>query len=134
MVPVAYNSYLPRTYYSLISGFLGRLCISGEIFDLPEENWQIALDSIKFYDKIKHIIKNGFTSVIECNVEDYNDPEGYQIVLRQTENEAILIVHTFKNGANPPVEKHFENWKVQKEFGSSLDGDFRSKCYYLRKN
>ena len=123
-----------RTYYSLISGFLGRLCISGEIFDLPEENWQIALGSIKFYDEIKHIIKDGFTSVIECNVEDYNDPEGYQIVLRQTENEAILIVHTFKNGANPPVEKHFENWKIQKEFGSSLDGDFRSRCYYLRKN
>ena len=123
-----------RTYYSLISGFLGRLCISGEIFDLPEENWQIALGSIKFYDEIKHIIKDGFTSVIECNVKDYNDPEGYQIVLRQTENEAILIVHTFKNGANPPVEKHFENWKIQKEFGSSLDGDFRGRCYYLRKN
>ena len=123
-----------RTYYSLISGFLGRLCISGEIFDLPEENWQIALNSIKFYDEIKHIIKDGFTSVIECNVKDYNDPEGYQIVLRQTENEAILIVHTFKNGANPPVEKHFENWKIQKEFGSSLDGNFRGRCYYLRKN
>ena len=32
------------------------------------------------------------------------------------------------------VEKHLENWKIQKEFGSSLDGDFRGKCYYLRKN
>jgi alpha-galactosidase len=45
-----------------------------------------------------------------------------------------LIVHTFKNGATPPVEKHLENWKIHKEFGSSLDGDFRGKCYYLRKN
>ena len=88
----------------------------------------------RFLEDFAEFIKNGFTSVIECNVEDYNDPEGYQIVLRQTESEAILIVHTFKNGAKPPIEKHLENWKVQKEFGSSLDGDFRSKCYYLRKN
>ena len=71
-----------RTYYSLVSGFLGRLCLSGEIFDLPEENWQAALDAIKFYDKIKHIIKDGYTSLITCKAEDYNAPEGYQIVLR----------------------------------------------------
>jgi alpha-galactosidase len=122
-----------RTYYSLISGFLGRLCISGEIFDLPQENWQIALDSVKFYDEIKHIIKDGFTSVIDCNVKDYNDPEGYQVVLREIENEALLLVHTFKNGANPQIEKYLENWKIQKEFGSSLDGDFRAKAFLLKR-
>ncbi len=122
-----------RTYYSLISGFLGRLCISGEIFDLPQENWQIALDSIKFYDEIKRIIKDGFTSVIECNVEDYNDPEGYQVVLRETGNEALLIVHTFKNGANPICENILKEWEIKKEFGSSLDGDFRAKAFLLTK-
>ena len=120
-----------RTYYSLISGFLGRLCISGEIFDLPEVNWQIALDSIKFYDEIKHIIKDGYTSMIECNVEDYSDPEGYQVVLRETPNDALLVVHTFKNGANPPYEKVLSNWNIKREFGSGLDGDFRAKAFLL---
>ena len=122
-----------RTYYSLISGFLGRLCISGEIFDLPQENWQIALDSVKFYDEIKRIIKDGFTSVIECNVEDYNDPEGYQIVLRELDYEALLIVHTFKNGANPPYKDILKNWNIKKEFGSNLDADFQAKAYLLEK-
>lgn len=122
-----------RTHYSLISGFLGRLCISGEIFDLPDENWQIALDAIKFYDEIKHIIKDGYTSVIECNVNDYNDPVGYQAVLREKGNESLLVVHTFKNGANPPYKKLLDDWKIKKEFGSDLNGDFRAKAFLLER-
>lgn len=122
-----------RTYYSLISGFLGRLCISGEIFDLQEENWQITLDAIRFYEEIKGIIKNGFTSLIECNAEDYYEPEGYQIVLRECEDKALLLVHTFRNGANPPYEKVLADWLVEKTFGSSLDGDFRAKAFLLKR-
>lgn len=123
-----------RTYYSLIAGFLGRLCLSGEIFDLPPKNWNVTLKAIKFYNEIKHIIKDGFTSVIECNTENYNEPEGYQIVLRELENESLLIVHTFKNGANPPIEKHLSNRTVIKEFGCDLDGDFRAKAFLLHKD
>ena len=102
-------------------------------FDLPEENWQAALDAIKFYDEIKGIIKDGFTSLIESNVEDYNDPVGYQIVLRELADTALLIVHTFKDGANAPYDKVLSEWKVEKEFGSDLDGDFRAKAFLLRK-
>lgn len=123
-----------RTYYSLISGFLGRLCISGEIFDLPAENWQIALEAVKFYAEIKHIIKDGFTEIIECNVEDYSKPEGYQIVLRKAGCEELLTVHTFENGANPPVEKYLENRKIVKAFGNELDADFRARSYLLKKS
>ena len=122
-----------RVNYSLIAGFLGRLCLSGEIFDIPDENWHITLDAIKFYDEIKGIIKDGYTSVIECTAEDYNDPQGYQIVLREYENQALMIVHTFKNGANPPYEKILENWVVEKDFGSDLDDDFRAKAFLLKK-
>ena len=128
------NDDMHRTYYSLVSGFLGRLCISGEIFDLPDENWQAALDSIKFYAEIKHIIKDGYTSVIQCSAEDYNEPEGYQIVLRELGEEALLIVHTFKNGANPNLEHIFSDWKIKQEFGSSLEGDFRAKAFLLKKD
>lgn len=124
---------LYRTYYSLIAGFLGRLCLSGEIFDLSDETWQVVLEAIKFYDEIKHIIKDGFTSHIECNVEDYNAPVGYQMVLRELSKEALLIVHTFENGANPPVENLLKDWNIKKEFGCSLDGDFRAKAYILEK-
>ena len=122
-----------RVHYSLAAGFLGRLCLSGEIFDVPEENWKTTLQAVDFYSQITPIIKDGYTSVIECTAEDYNDPQGYQIVLRECENQALLVVHTFTGGANPPVDKYLAGYEVVKAFGSELDGDFRGRVYLLEK-
>ena len=124
---------LHRLHYSLVSGFLGRLCLSGEIFDLSDEFWQITLNAIEFYGGIKHIIKDGYTSFLECTAENYKDPEGYQVTLRELGDEALLIVHSFQNGANPPYESLLDGYTVQKEFGSDLDGDFRGKAFLLKK-
>lgn len=127
------NADLHRINYLLTSSFLGRLCLSGEIFDLTDEQWQLALDGIEFYSEIKHIIKNGFTSVIRTDAVDYSDPCGYQAVLREYGDEALLIVHTFKNGANPPIEDQLIGYNIVKIFGSDLDGDFRGRAYLLKK-
>lgn len=122
-----------RIYYSLTAGFLGRLCLSGEIFDLPNDRWNIVLDGIKFYDKIKHIIKNGTTTIIDCTTLDYNNPMGYQAVMRECGNEALIIVHTFENGANPPLDKYLDGWKIKEPFGSTLDSDFQGLALMLEK-
>lgn len=123
-----------RIHYLLTGGFLGRLCLSGEIFDLSEETWQTVLDAIRFYDRIRHIIRDGYTALIEQTARDYTDPRGYQIVLRTLGDEALLIVHTFKDGANPPVDAILKDYHIVEAFGSALDGDFRGKAYLLRRN
>ncbi len=123
-----------RINYLLCAAFLGRLCLSGEIFDLSDEKWQRALDAIELYGRVKHIIKNGFTSVIRATAEDYSSPEGYQAVLREYKNEALLIVHTFKDGANPPIDDLLEGYSIKETFGSELDGEFRGKLFVLEKN
>ncbi|MBR3149544.1 MAG: alpha-galactosidase [Eubacterium sp.] len=122
-----------RINYLLCASFLGRLCLSGEIFDLEADRWKQATDAIEFYSKIKHIIKNGFTSSIIATPKDYTKPEGYQAVMREYEDEALLIVHTFKNGANPPLDGLLDGYTVTESFGSSLDGDFRGRAYLLKK-
>ena len=122
-----------RVNYLLSASFLGRLCLSGEIFDLSDDKWNQALKAIELYGKVKHIIKNGFTSKIIATPEDYSDPEGYQAVLREYNGEALLIVHTFKNGANPPIESILSDWKIKEEFGSDLSADFRGKVFVLKK-
>ena len=127
------NADINRINYLLSASFLGRLCLSGEIFDLSKEQWQCALDAIDFYSRVKHIIKKGFTSAIIATAEDYSDPEGYQAVLREYESEALLIVHTFKNGANPPIESLLNGYNIKETFGSELDGDFRGKVFVLEK-
>lgn len=127
------NADVNRINYLLCASFLGRLCLSGEIFDLSDEQWQCALDAIQLYGRVRHIIKNGYTSVIRATAEDYSDPEGYQAVLREYENEALLIVHTFKNGANPNIDDLLNGRSIKEIFGSELDGDFRGKVFVLKK-
>lgn len=122
-----------RINYSLTAAFLGRLCLSGEIFDIKDKKWNQILAGIKFYDEIKDIIKNGTTTVIDTNVTDYSNPEGYQAVLRENGKKALLIVHTFKNGANPDLSKYLKGYKIKETFGSELNHDFRGITYLLEK-
>jgi len=122
-----------RISFVLTAGFLGRLCLSGDAADLPEERWQQAKEAVQFYGEVRHIIRDGFTDVIESTVRDYSRPAGYQVVRRVLGGEALLVVHTFENGANPPVTAYMKGYKAVKSFGSSLDGDFRGQVILCRK-
>ena len=121
-----------RLNFTIASAFLGRLCFSGDIFSLSDAQWQTVLDGIRFYERIKHIIRDGMTDTIETNVLDRSRPAGYQIVRRVLGDEALLIVHTFENGADPPVSRFLEGAEIIAEFGSEPDRDFRGKAYLLR--
>lgn len=127
------NDDLDRINYSLTAGFLGRLCLSGEIFDLPNDYWQVALDGIRFYDEIKDIIKHGKTTIIDAEALDYNNPTGYQAVMREMDDKALLIVHTFKDGASPNLDKYLNGYTIKNTFGSPLDKDFQGKAFLLEK-
>lgn len=120
-----------RIRYSLCAGFLGRLCLSGDIFDISDENWNEVLAAIAFYDKVKEIIKNGFTKVIRCTASSYKKPTGYQAVLRTFKTSALLVVHTFENGSNPPIDDLLSGYRIADTFGSDLTDDFRAKVLLL---
>ena len=127
------NADLDRIKFVLTSAFLGRFCLSGEIFDLNEQQWSAVKEAISFYGKVKHIIKDGFTKVIRTNVKDYLKPKGYQAVLRELGNEALLIVHTFEDGANPPIDDLLKGWNIKESIGSELNGSFRGKVFLLSR-
>ena len=110
------------------------MCLSGEIFDIGDASWDAVRKAIDFYNEIKHIIKDGRTTVIDCKSNDYNNLTGYQAVLRVLNDEALLVVHTFENGADPAIENYLDGYKVIDTFGSELDGDFRGKSFYLKKS
>lgn len=128
------NDDIHRIHYSITAGFLGRLCLSGEIFDLKDECWDEALLGIKFYDKIKDIIKLGSTTKIISSVKDYSNTVGYQAVLRELDDKALLIVHTFENGANPNIDELLANYSIIDTYGSEINADYRGKAFLLNKN
>ena len=72
-----------------------------------------------FYD-----IESVDNANIRMNVKDYSKPRGAQIVLRECGREALLIVHTFENGAKPRLDEILSGYQVKAAYGSDLSGDF----------
>lgn len=86
-----------RLVYSLANTFLGRMCLSGDVFDLTKEQWDIVVESIAFYKRVSSTIRDGFSYRFGPPVKSYRHPEGWQAVLRVREDkkQALIVVHTY---------------------------------------
>lgn len=89
-----------RIFYSLCSTFLGRMGLSGDVYDLSDHQWALLDEGMNFYRKAADIIKNGTTTVLTDAVESYNKPEGGQLVVRELDGKALLVYHTFENSVS----------------------------------
>ncbi len=111
---------MQRLAYSLAAGFLGRLCLSGEIDRLSEQQWALVQKAIDFYKLVAPIIKNGKSSLYQHIGPAWRHPQGAQAVVRVSENgeHALAVVHTFA----APFPKEIEitlpggNWQISHTF------------------
>lgn len=86
-----------RINYSISATFLGRLCLSGDVTDLSQNQTEAIKDGIAFYRKAADFIKSGKSRILQNMKKSHRHPEGYQAVIRENENGALLVIHTFKN-------------------------------------
>lgn len=91
-----------RLVYSLAATFLGRMCLSGDIFDLNNEQWDVVDRGIELYRKTTPAIRDGFSHRFGPAIRNYRHPEGWQAVVRvrNDKKQAFAVVHTFA-GALP---------------------------------
>ena len=90
------NDSLKRIAYSVANTFLGRMCLSGDVTELSDEQWNVIDNGIKFYKDIAPIIKNGFTHRVGPKITSERHPKGWQGVVRVGENgEAYVLIHMF---------------------------------------
>lgn len=86
--------------YVISSGFLGRLCWSGTIDKLSENQMNMLKSSEIFYEKVSDIIKHGRSTIYRTE-ETINrrKPQGTQAVVRYSDDkERVLVVcHFFEN-------------------------------------
>jgi alpha-galactosidase len=85
-----------RTRYSLVSGFLGRLCLSGEIWDLDETQFGMVADAIAFYQSITDILRYGTSRIKREISASYREPKGSQCVVRTSGSRVLAIVTVFE--------------------------------------
>lgn len=118
-----------RIRYSMINALLGRLCLSGDIYGLSEEQWALVDEGMEFYRKAADIIKNGSTVYCESDPKSYRDPVGEQLVIRKLGNRELVIAHRF--GESKAIDESFLNGKkIVAEYGDACC-DFSAKAWIL---
>ena len=83
--------------YVTASGFLGRLCWSGYIDKLSDEQFKIIPEAEEFYESVSHIIKHGRSKVCRTQPVNQRALKGTQTVIRYSEdkNEILAVCHFF---------------------------------------
>ena len=89
-----------RINYSLISTYLGVMCLSGDVTKLSEEQWDKVDEGIGFYRAVRHVIQDGVTSFHGEVSASWRHPEGWQAVVRRAGKDTLIVIHTF-DGAFP---------------------------------
>ena len=84
-----------RINYSLISTFLGVMCISGDVAHLNGEQWEKVEEGTGFYRKVRHIIRDGRSVFHGKTSDSWRHPEGWQAVVRTAGCETLAVIHTF---------------------------------------
>ena len=86
-----------RLNYSLVNTLLGVMCLSGDVYDLSDEQWACVDKAIAFYRNHSHIIRKGISSFFGTGTPNYGNPTGWQAVARRSEKtgETLVTVHTF---------------------------------------
>ena len=118
-----------RIYYSLISTFLGRMCLSGDIYDLTAKQWEVIEAGMEFYKEAADIIKYGKTIKYENSTKSYNNPQGEQLVIREFCSKQLVIVHRFENSKEISLD-FLQDKMIIKEYGV-IDGDFTAKAWLI---
>lgn len=89
-----------RIYYSMCATFLGRMGLSGDVYDLTDEQWALVDEGIAFYKKAAPIIKDGKTTFIGNDIPSYNKPQGEQLVIRELDGKKLFLFHRFEGSVS----------------------------------
>lgn len=96
---------LKRVAYSIANTFLGRMCVSGDVWLLSDEQWELIDKGIAFYHRIAPVIKKGRTHFFGTEIRSYRHPEGWQGIFREDEEgrRAYAVLHGFNKAAGTQI-------------------------------
>lgn len=92
-----------RLLYSLAATFLGRMCLSGDLKDLPPESWALACEAQRLYRHCVPAIRDGRTFFHRHLGPSFRHPTGWQVIVRAAEDgqSLLVIAHTFAQTDGP---------------------------------
>lgn len=120
-----------RIYYSLTATLFGRMCLSGEIYDLSPRQWELVEEGMAFYRLAADIIREGVTVLHQYTAKGYNEPRGEQLVLRELGNRGLAVYHRFEDSSSEEP-KLPEGCRILAEYGRA-DRDFSAKAWIYER-
>ncbi len=105
-----------RLIYSLAATFLGRVCLSGPIDKLAPWQESIVHEAMDFYSGLENVIKNGLTKIYGTRSECRRYPTGTQVVVRTTDDEALVVCHNFEGVGGKLTVDIPDGFKVANSF------------------
>ncbi len=93
-----------RLLYRLSAGFLGRLCLSGDVLALTEADRALIRGAARLYGEAAPVIREGRSRTVSSGISSWRHPEGWQCVIRRGGDRVLVVLHTFKNA---PAEVRF---------------------------
>ena len=121
-----------RLQYSLIATMLGRMCLSGDIHNLSDHQWQVMQEAMAFYGKAADIIRDGVTVLHQVSTPGYNEPQGEQLVLRELGNRGLAVYHRFQNSQDG-MPNLPQGCRILESFGLA-DRDFSAQAWLYEKS
>ena len=112
-----------RLRYGLAATFLGRMCISGGLSQLRPEQLAELTAARAFYLDAAAVIRDGQSRIHREMGPSWNEPTGWQAVVRHTAAGVLLVAHAFGN-AEPvriSVPLPAGNWRTEAVFNAVED-------------
>jgi alpha-galactosidase len=93
---------LQRISYSLAATFLGRMCLSGEVHELADEQWAFVCAGVTRYKESAAVIRTGRWRRFGARGQSYQHLTGWQAVVcvNEADGAALVVWHAF---AQPPA-------------------------------
>lgn len=96
---------LKRIGYSIANTFLGRMCLSGDVSELSDAQWDVIDRGIAFYREVAPVIRKGISHRKGPKITSERHPAGYQILQRIGETgEALIVIHCFHGELPETIE------------------------------
>lgn len=90
-----------RLVYSLAATFVGRMCLSGEIWKLNEDQMAVAHQAIALYQTCVPTLRDGTLRRYGDWSPSRRHLTGWQAVTLTAEDHTVIVVHVFGDGAAP---------------------------------
>jgi alpha-galactosidase len=127
---------LQRIRYSLASTFLGRMCVSGDVKNMPPEAFAELKAAQALYAEAAPVIRHGRSTVHRQLNKAWRCPKGWQAVVRHgsgSANDRLLVVlHRFADPAD-----HIDlplpdgNWNLHASFSPCSNASISNNRLHL---